>query len=92
MKVPLYHVDAFTSRTFGGNPAAVVPLEAWPDAAWLQKVAMEMNLSETAYIVRSPGGYDLRWFTPKVFDGSLPSKKANQSWAYAAPEIGASMV
>jgi len=59
-------VDAFTSRPFAGNPAAVVPLESWPDKSWLQSVAMEMNLSETAYFVRTAAGYDLRWFTPQV--------------------------
>src|SRR5437868_1925476 len=59
-------VDAFSSRPFAGNPAAVVPLEAWPGPVWLQSVAMEMNLSETAYVVRNENGYDLRWFTPTV--------------------------
>src|ERR1043166_1180530 len=59
-------VDAFTNRPFAGNPAAVVPLDQWKDDAWLQNVAMEMNLSETAYLVPNAHGYDLRWFTPKV--------------------------
>jgi len=59
-------VDAFTSRPFAGNPAAVVLLDAWPDHGWLQNVALEMNLSETAYLVLEAGGYHLRWFTPKV--------------------------
>jgi PhzF family phenazine biosynthesis protein len=59
-------VDAFTDRPFAGNPAAVVPLDSWPSDAWLQSVAMEMNLSETAYLVPNATGYDLRWFTPKV--------------------------
>jgi PhzF family phenazine biosynthesis protein len=57
-------VDAFTDHPFSGNPAAVVPLDVWPDDAWLQNVAMEMNLAETAYLVRNEHGYDLRWFTP----------------------------
>ena len=61
---PLYQVDAFTDRVFGGNPAAVVPLTAFPDDAWLLDVAVENNLSETAYLVPRPHGYDLRWFTP----------------------------
>lgn len=63
---PYFVVDAFTDRPFAGNPAAVVPLESWPADAWLRQVAMEMNLSETAFIVPSAAGYDLRWFTPAV--------------------------
>ncbi|MBC7856344.1 MAG: PhzF family phenazine biosynthesis protein [Pirellulaceae bacterium] len=59
-------VDAFASRPFTGNPAAVVPLEQWPDDKWLQNVAMEMNLSETAFFVPTQPGFHLRWFTPKV--------------------------
>jgi len=59
-------VDAFTDRPFAGNPAAVVPLAEWRDDAWLQNVAMEMNLSETAFIVKENDGYRLRWLTPKV--------------------------
>src|SRR5215831_990657 len=59
-------VDAFTNRPFAGNPAAVVPLDRWRENAWLQNVAMEMNLSETAFLVPSADGFDLRWFTPKV--------------------------
>jgi PhzF family phenazine biosynthesis protein len=59
-------VDAFTNRPFAGNPAAIVPLERPRDDAWLQHVAREMNLSETAYLVPNAEGYDLRWFTPAV--------------------------
>lgn len=59
-------VDAFTKRPFAGNPAAVVPLQAWRDDQWLQNVAMEMNLSETAFLVANASGFDLRWFTPKA--------------------------
>ena len=68
MSSPLRYfiVDAFTDRPFTGNSAAVVPLTAWPADGWLQNVAMEMNLSETAYLVLEAGGYHLRWFTPKV--------------------------
>ena len=67
MSIPLFVVDAFTDRPFGGNPAAVCPLEAWPDDAWLQSVAAEMNLAETAFVVkRLDGSFDLRWFTPEV--------------------------
>jgi predicted PhzF superfamily epimerase YddE/YHI9 len=68
MTVPVRYfvVDAFTRRPFAGNPAAVVPLDAWREDQWLQNVAMQMNLSETAYLVPNPNGFDLRWFTPKV--------------------------
>lgn len=66
MAVPLYQVDAFTDRPFAGNPAAVCLLEAPRDAAWMQRVAAEMNLSETAFLHRDGDTYRLRWFTPKV--------------------------
>jgi len=67
MDLPLYWVDAFTDRTFGGNPAAVVPLEAWPEDALLQRIANENGLSETAFFVRKgPARASLRWFTPMV--------------------------
>ena len=60
-------VDAFTDRAFGGNPAAVCILAVSREAHWMQSVAMEMNLSETAFLVRrEDGSYDLRWFTPAV--------------------------
>jgi predicted PhzF superfamily epimerase YddE/YHI9 len=64
MKIRMYQVDAFTSRPFGGNPAAVCPLEAWLEDATLQAIAAENNLSETAFFVGGAGRYDLRWFTP----------------------------
>lgn len=66
MSYPLFHVDAFTSRPFSGNPAAVCLLPSWKDDRWLQAVAAEMNLSETAFLVKNASGFDLRWFTPKV--------------------------
>lgn len=59
-------VDAFTDRPFAGNPAAVVPMKQWREDSWLQNVAMEMNLSETAFFVPTEGGFHLRWMTPKV--------------------------
>lgn len=59
-------VDAFTDRPFAGNPAAVVPLTKWKDDVWLQNVAMEMNLSETAFFAPIENGFHLRWLTPKV--------------------------
>ena len=62
----IFQVDAFTDRLFGGNPAAVVPLESWVDDQTLQSVAAENNLAETAFIVAAENGYELRWFTPAV--------------------------
>ena len=59
-------IDAFTDRPFSGNPAAVVALSEWRDEAWLSSVAAEMNLSETAFFVPTPAGFDLRWFTPTI--------------------------
>lgn len=66
MRIPLYVVDAFTRKVFGGNPAAVCPLDEWLDDATMQKIAMENNLSETAFFVPEGDGYGLRWFTPSV--------------------------
>jgi len=63
--IPLYQVDAFSDHAFGGNPAAVCPLQDWLPDATLQAIGTENNLSETAFIrPRSDGDYDLRWFTP----------------------------
>jgi PhzF family phenazine biosynthesis protein len=64
MKIPLYQVDAFTSRVFAGNPAAVCPLEAWLPDTTLQSLASENKLSATAFLVGRGGAYELRWFTP----------------------------
>jgi PhzF family phenazine biosynthesis protein len=64
MRIPIYQVDAFTSRVFGGNPAAVCPLESWLDDATLQSIATENNLAETAYFVGGGGKYEIRWMTP----------------------------
>src|SRR5690554_8227902 len=67
MKLPLYQIDAFTHRVFGGNPAAVCPLERWLPDEMLQAIAAENNLAETAFLVeRSNGDFDLRWFTPAL--------------------------
>lgn len=66
MKIAQYQVDAFASRPFEGNPAAVVPLERWPDDALMQAMALENNLSETAFFVPTARGFHLRWFTPAV--------------------------
>ena len=66
MDIPIYQVDAFASEVFKGNPAAVCPLEAWLPDETLQGIALENNLSETAFLVRRGTDYDLRWFTPAV--------------------------
>ncbi len=66
MRLPLYQVDAFTSKLFGGNPAAICPLECWLPDALLQHIAAENNLAETAFFVKEADGYRLRWFTPAV--------------------------
>ena len=59
-----YIVDAFTDKPFSGNPAAVCIMDSWPSEESMMKLAMENNLSETAFIVREEAGYHLRWFTP----------------------------
>lgn len=64
--LPIYQVDAFASEVFAGNPAAVCPLDAWLPDEVMQAIAMENNLSETAFIVRNGADYDLRWFTPAI--------------------------
>lgn len=64
MKIKQYQVDAFTTRIFEGNPAAVCPLENWPDDGLLQAIAGENNLSETAFFIPTEKGFHLRWFTP----------------------------
>jgi PhzF family phenazine biosynthesis protein len=64
MELPIYQVDAFASKVFAGNPAAVCPLNEWLPDATLQSIALENNLSETAFFVRTNGRYQLRWFTP----------------------------
>lgn len=66
MPVSISCVDAFTERPFSGNPAAVCVLDAPREAGWMQQVAAEMNLAETAFLVRQPDGFGLRWFTPVV--------------------------
>lgn len=69
MNLSLYQIDAFTSKLFGGNPAAVIPLTEWLDASLMQQLALENNLSETVFFVPSAtadADYDIRWFTPAV--------------------------
>ncbi|MBV7333637.1 PhzF family phenazine biosynthesis protein [Chloroflexi bacterium TSY] len=66
MSIPIIQVDAFTNEPFRGNPAAVCLLPKAREEQWMQAVAAEMNLSETAFLVKQKDGYDLRWFTPTV--------------------------
>src|SRR3982750_1640515 len=66
MGIPIVQIDAFASKAFGGNPAAVCVLESARDERWMANVAMEMNLSETAFLHPEEDGYRLRWFTPTV--------------------------
>ncbi|REA60721.1 isomerase [Dyadobacter luteus] len=66
MKLPIYHVDAFTDKLFCGNPAAVVPLNEWLSDETMLHIAAENNLAETAFYVKNEAGFDLRWFTPTI--------------------------
>lgn len=66
MNLPIYQVDAFATAIFRGNPAAVIILDSWLEDPLLQSIAMENNLSETAFLVPLADGYQLRWFTPQV--------------------------
>ena len=64
MNLTIYQVDAFTKEVFKGNPAAICPLDEWLDAELMQKIALENNLSETAFFVKNGDTYEIRWFTP----------------------------
>ncbi|MFW5774368.1 MAG: PhzF family phenazine biosynthesis protein [Tangfeifania sp.] len=64
MQYTIYQIDAFTDKVFEGNPAAVIPLDEWLPDEMMQKIAMENNLSETAFFVTTGNGYHIRWFTP----------------------------
>ncbi|MGQ7869311.1 PhzF family phenazine biosynthesis protein [Sunxiuqinia sp. sy24] len=66
MKLPIFQVDAFAEKLFQGNPAAVVPLKEWLADKLMQAIAMENNLSETAFFVPTKAGFNIRWFTPKA--------------------------
>jgi PhzF family phenazine biosynthesis protein len=66
MELRLYQIDAFTDRLFGGNPAAVCPLDSWLPDEVMQQIAAENNLAETAFYVRTEDGFHIRWFTPTV--------------------------
>src|SRR5260370_18479258 len=66
MGLSIFQVDAFTNKPFSGNPAGVCVLPEPQDIGWMQNVAREMNLSETAFLLKQEDGFNLRWFTPAV--------------------------
>jgi len=66
MKLPIYQVDAFANQVFKGNPAAVCPLESWPQDELMQQIAAENNLAETAFFLKAGSDYEIRWFTPEM--------------------------
>ena len=91
MGIPITQVDAFTAKPFSGNPAAVCILPETPAEQWMQDVAKEMNLSETAFLVKKQEGFDLRWFTPTVevqLCGHATLASAHVLWegGYLAPD------
>ncbi len=94
MPLPIFHVDAFTDHPFFGNPAAVCILDSARDTAWMQNVAAEMNLSETAFILPQEDGFSLRWFTPTVevdLCGHATLASAHTLWDadYLKPDVPA---
>ncbi|MFI5322629.1 MAG: PhzF family phenazine biosynthesis protein [Thermodesulfobacteriota bacterium] len=83
MEIEIYQLDAFTDKPFGGNPAAVCILPGPADAEWMQNVARDMNLPETAFLYRENNGFHLRWFTPTVeveLCGHATLASANVLW------------
>jgi PhzF family phenazine biosynthesis protein len=66
LKIPAYHIDAFTGTVFAGNPAVVCLLDRWLDDEQLQLIARENNLPATAFLVANIDHYELRWFTPTI--------------------------
>jgi predicted PhzF superfamily epimerase YddE/YHI9 len=94
MGLPIWQVDAFTGRPFRGNPAAVCILPAPRDDAWMQDLAREMNLSETAFLLREADGWRLRWMTPAIevdLCGHATLASAHVLWeeAHLAPDAEA---
>ena len=65
LSIPIYQVDAFSDKLFGGNPAAVCPLKEWLPAPQMQKIALENNLAETAFFIPMRKDFEIRWFTPE---------------------------
>ncbi len=66
MQLPIFQVDAFTDKVFGGNPAAVCPLEHWLSEDVMQKIAIENSVAETAFFIPLNDGFEIRWFTPEI--------------------------
>jgi PhzF family phenazine biosynthesis protein len=94
VSIPIVQVDAFTDAPFAGNPAAVCVLDRAREAAWMQNVAREMNLSETAFLVRRDDGYDLRWFTPAIeveLCGHATLASAHALWESGHAPAGATL-
>ena len=91
MPLAIIQVDAFTGKPFAGNPAAVCVLPETREARWMQAVAQEMNLSETAFLVRQADGFDLRWFTPAIevdLCGHATLASAHVLWEEGHLQIG----
>lgn len=91
MNIPFYHVDAFTRSVFAGNYAGVCFLDSWPGDSLLQSIAAENNLPETAFLVESGEGYDLRWFTPSVemdLCGHATLASAHVIFKHISPGLG----
>ena len=85
----MFQVNAFTDHVFGGNPAAVCPLETWIDEGLMQNIARENNVSETAFIVQEQNRYEIRWFTPEVevdLCGHATLASAHVIFHYLEPE------
>lgn len=91
MGIPIFQVDTFTNKAFAGNPAAVCILDQPAEEQWMQKIAEEMNLSETAFLYRKDEAFDLRWFTPVTeveLCGHATLASAHVLWesGYLSPE------
>jgi PhzF family phenazine biosynthesis protein len=87
VRIPIYQVDAFSSRVFAGNPAAVCPLDEWLEDDVLQAIAAENNLAETAFYVPEGGHYRLRWFTPKVEVDLCGHATLASAYVIGSPEV-----
>ncbi|AUC16563.1 isomerase [Tenacibaculum sp. SZ-18] len=90
MELEIYQIDAFTAKVFGGNPAAVCPLEDWIDSSTMQSIAAENNLSETVFFVRKKDFYEIRWFMPhQEIDlcGHATLAAAYVIFSYLRPEL-----